>query len=80
MSLALANIATFAKSGSIPVDVWQKFASTPHGLRFWSLVLGNIDASAKVAGFRWTCGKSWRLTIRGRDYASWAASFVTGPC
>ena len=55
-------------------------AATSPGLRVLSLVLANIDAFAKVAVFRQTCGKSWRLTIRGRDPVSWAAilSLVLG--
>ncbi len=50
--------------------MWPKLASPEDRLRCWSLVLGNIATFAKVAVFREACGKSWRLTIRGRDPVS----------
>ena len=36
-------------------------------MRVLSLVLANIDCFEKAAIFRSTCGKSWRLTVRGHN-------------
>ena len=47
-------------------------ATTSPGLRVLSLVLADIDAFAKVAVFRETCGKKLRLRLMGCDFGHWS--------